>query len=119
MFRTRQQLMDALARFEEYPGPGSISLISVERVKRAAIGEPFRAGFLTSVEQRSELLRLLRRLDERSQRLLLLWFVKDRPPAEVANDLGISRVHCYRLRNRALDEMLEPGERRRETPRAS
>jgi DNA-directed RNA polymerase specialized sigma24 family protein len=119
VFRTRQQLMDALARLGEDPGPGSISLISVDRVKRATICEPFRPGFLASVDRRSELLALLRRLDERSQRLLLLWFVKDRPPAEIANDLGVSRVHCYRLRNRALDEMLEPGERRRETPRAS
>jgi DNA-directed RNA polymerase specialized sigma24 family protein len=117
MFRTRQQLIDTLARIEDVPVPGSISLVSIGQPRREP-SEPFRPGFLASFERRNEILELLRGLDERSQRLLLLWFALDRPPAEVASTLGISRVHCYRLRNKALDEMLEASEGRRETARA-
>lgn len=106
--------MVALERIEEDPGPGSRSLISVGRVRKDPTGEPFRPGFLKSMERRSELMHLLRRLDQRSQRLLLLWFAQGRPAIEIASQLGISRVHCYRLRNKALDEMLQASEERRE-----
>lgn len=106
--------MVALERIEEPPGPRSTSVICVERVKRGPTGEPFRPGFLMSLERRRELMQLLRSLDRRSQRLLLLWCAQGRPASEIANELGISRVHCYRLRNKALDEMLQACEERRE-----
>ena len=111
--------MVALERIEEDPNPGSVSLISVERFERDPTADPFRPGFLASLDRRTELIELLRRLDQRSQRLLLLWFVHERPPAEIAAELRISRVHCYRLRNRALDEMLQASKVRGETARAS
>jgi DNA-directed RNA polymerase specialized sigma subunit len=50
----------------------------------------------------------LRALDERERRLLILWHVIGHPVAHIARMLGISRVHCYRLQNQALQDMLDP-----------
>jgi DNA-directed RNA polymerase specialized sigma24 family protein len=114
MFRTKQQLMTALERIDEGGGPSSGSLISIDGSKHDPDRDPFRRGFLTALEVRTELMTLMRGLDERSQRLLLLWFVHGRPVGDIAAELGISRVHCYRLRNRALDDMLGVEQERRE-----
>lgn len=69
--------------------------------------EPFGRGFLTGLDERSELARLLDALDPRERRLLVLWFVEGYPVSAIARALGISRVHCYRLKDRALRQMLE------------
>lgn len=111
--------MTALERIEESGGPRSSWLISVNGTERDPDADPFRPGFLSALEMRTEILALLRRLDERSRRLLLLWFVYGRPVLEIATELRVSRVHCYRLRNQALDEMLRACDERREAARAS
>jgi DNA-directed RNA polymerase specialized sigma24 family protein len=109
MFRDRQHLMAALESVQNLPGPTSASVVAVGRSRRDPSGDPFHPGFLGGLEARTEVTRLLRGLDERSRRLLVLWFVQCSPVTEIARDLGISRVHCYRLRNKALDEMLRSG----------
>jgi len=120
VFETRQHLMSALEAMQEISAPNSHSLITVGGSRRGSLGDPFRPGFLAALEVRTELVRLLRLLDERSRRLLLLWFVQGRPVVEIANELGISRVHCYRLRNKALAELLEAASEPADvTPRAS
>jgi DNA-directed RNA polymerase specialized sigma24 family protein len=107
LFRSRQHILAALEGANDGEGMSSTSLVSVGIGRRSPGADPFRPGFLNSLEVRSELIRLLGDLDARSRRLLVLWFVCGRPVAEVADDLGISRVHCYRLKNKALDAMLE------------
>lgn len=106
MFRERRHIVHALERLEEGYGPRTASLVVADRSERDPHTDPFHPGFLSSIDRRSELIRLLRDLDERSQRLLLLWFVEGRQVTEIAATLGISRVHCYRLRDKALDRMI-------------
>jgi DNA-directed RNA polymerase specialized sigma24 family protein len=117
MFRDRQQLMTALEGVQDLPGPSSASIVSIGRSRRDPSGDPFHPGFLAGLEVRTELTRLLGGLDERSRRLLVLWFVQCRPVMEIARELRISRVHCYRLKNKALDDMLRFAEGRPETAR--
>lgn len=117
MFRDRRHIVHALERLEEGYGPRTASLVVADRIKRDPHKEPFHPGFLSAIDRRSELIRLLRELDERSQRLLLLWFVEARPVTEIAAILRISRVHCYRLRDRALDRMIRASTGRHEDVR--
>lgn len=107
MFQNRSHIVRALGRLEEGQGPNTTSLVAADRLQRDPSADPFYPGFLSGLERREELIRLLRGLDERSQRLLFLWFVGERPVTEIAAALGISRVHCYRLRDKALDQMIE------------
>ncbi len=73
--------------------------------------EPFGPGFLTRFEERTEVDRLLQDLDPRDRQLLTLWYVEGHPVTTIARRLGISRVHCYRLRDRALRQMVEASSR--------
>jgi DNA-directed RNA polymerase specialized sigma subunit len=114
VFHTRDQIVDALERIEEGLGTVSTSIVAVDHTKRDPDADPFHPGFLSAFERRTQVLELLRGLDERSRRLLVLWFVHGRPVGEIAGDLGISRVHCYRLRNKALDEMIDAHQGSRE-----
>lgn len=70
--------------------------------------DPFRSGFLNRMDERDELARRMRRrLDGRARLLLYLWYVADLPVSRVAGRIGVSRVHCYRLRDRALNALAE------------
>ena len=107
LFKTRQELNRALERIDDSFPIGSRSLIvAADRRDRDPGVDPFGAGFLSALDRRIELMRLLRELDERSQRLLMRWFAEGRPVVEIARELKVSRVHCYRLRDKALDAML-------------
>lgn len=107
MFRTTSDIVEALRRAKEPYDPQTTSLLLVRRTSHDPLSDPFRAGFLQWIEERHELSRLVGSLDERSKQLLLQWFVEDRPVAHIARELGISRVHCYRLKEKALNAMLE------------
>jgi len=92
----------ALARLGQEFEPRTGSILFAGGQARRTESEPFGPGFLSWMENRGELIRRLRQLDQRDRLLLFLWYVQAWPPYRVAERLGISRVHCYRLRNRAL-----------------
>jgi DNA-directed RNA polymerase specialized sigma24 family protein len=98
--------MVALSRVRDDYGLRSRSVLSREGAWDPD-GEPFGHGFLTGFEERTEVTRLLETLDPRERRLLILWYMEGHPVAAIARSLGISRVHCYRLRDRALRRMIE------------
>jgi DNA-directed RNA polymerase specialized sigma24 family protein len=103
MFETPLAVAVALRRYGEVFDPRTGSVIGVSRGGRGWSGDPFRPGFLGAVEERAELVRrMLARLQPRERLLLTLWYVSDLQPTVIARQLQVSRVHCYRLRNKAL-----------------
>lgn len=72
---------------------------------RSTPRDPFHFAFLGRVEDRGELIRRLQLIEPRERLLLFLWYVAGWPVASIAERLGISRVHCYRLRASALRRM--------------
>jgi DNA-directed RNA polymerase specialized sigma24 family protein len=103
MFETPLAVAVALRRYGEVFDPRTGSIIGVSRGGRDPSGDPFRAGFLGAVEERTELVRrMLARLQPRERLLLVLWYVSDMQPTLIARQLQVSRVHCYRLRDKAL-----------------
>lgn len=107
LFQRTEDVADALCTMPRFYSPSSTSLMRVQRRSRPHSADPFRPGFLATIGARAELARMLRVLDERSRWLLVLWFIEDRPVSAIAQRLGVSRVHCYRLRDKALRRMLD------------
>jgi hypothetical protein len=104
LFETPESVAHALKRYRDVFDPKTTSVILVlSRSGFEAPREPFRNGFVDKLDEREELRRrMVERLCQRERRLLYLWYVADLPPSRVARSLGISRMHCYRLRKEAL-----------------
>lgn len=105
MFTHHSQIVRALERVGDYSAPKSTSLMVLSGGSDPH-ADPFRSGFLSTMDERHEVIRRLRLLDSRAQQLLLLWHVANHPVTEIAKQLKMSRVHCYRVRKQALEAML-------------
>jgi DNA-directed RNA polymerase specialized sigma24 family protein len=112
MLETRSDVVVALKRYRDVFDPKGGSVIVASTRQRDLYGEPFRNGFLTLLDERTELLhRMLARLSRRERLLLALWYFADLPVVEVSRWVGISRRHCYRLRDQAIRSLSnEPAE---------
>ncbi|GFP25381.1 hypothetical protein HKBW3S43_01132 [Candidatus Hakubella thermalkaliphila] len=108
MLDTRQEVVRALVTLPDYYQIKSSSLITIlARKKYYDKGrDPFGRKFLDNLEVRYELLRRLALLDERERNLLFMWYIETKPVVEIARKLHISRMHCYRLRLKALDNII-------------
>lgn len=69
--------------------------------------EPFRPGFISQFDERAELARRMSRLPQKERALLTMWHCAGHPVAHIARTLGISRVHCYRLADKALARLID------------
>jgi len=105
-FPDRSDLVRALARYGDEAGPRTGSVMFVGGAPPRS-HDPFHPGVIAGMEERAELARRLRRLNERDRLLVFLWYVEGWSVPNIAAHLGISRVHCYRVRDRALGAMLD------------
>ena len=117
MFHTTGDIIAALREYGDVYDPKTSSVIEIAR-SRNADPEPFRYRFIGGFEMRAEITRLLRTLDARSRTLLILWYHEGRPVTKIARLLNISRVHCYRLRDNALEKMVQESKREGERDKA-
>lgn len=84
------------------------SLMLVSQTGRRTGTDGYGYAFLARVEEHEELVRRLRLLEPRERLLLLLWYAEGWAVTDIAARLQISRVHCYRLRDRALERLTAP-----------
>ena len=98
------EIVRALSRVRREVDPRTGSIIFLGGT-RSSHTDPYPPAFLSGIEERSELVRRLRLIEPRERLLLFLWYVEGLPVAAIAQRLGISRVHCYRLRKHALRQM--------------
>jgi sigma-70-like protein len=116
-FETTSEIISALRRARDFYDPVTTSLMIIRKNNGSRHDEPFRRGFLTTFEERAYLIGLFRVLEDREQTLLLLWFLGGVPVAQIARRLRMSRVHCYRIKERALHKLLKAS--KGETPAES
>jgi len=107
MFESIGQVVKALKAYRDYYEPKSSSVLLASNKTTDVDADPFRRGFLDSVDLRAELLHRLSALDERERAVLMQWYILDLPVRAVCERLSLSRSHCYRLRDRALTQMLD------------
>jgi DNA-directed RNA polymerase specialized sigma24 family protein len=105
-FPHRSDVVRALGRYGDEAGPRTGSVMFVGGAPPRS-RDPFHPGVIAGMEERAELARRLRRLDDRDRLLVFLWYVRGWPVPNIAAHLGISRVHCYRVRDRALRAMVD------------
>ena len=111
VFAGVSDVVRALVTFTDWWQPLTSSVLQVGGARRSSgFGDGIRDGLLDTIDQRSELSRRVRRLDDRDRRILLLWYVKELPAHEVAREVGISRRQCFRRRSAALRALVDEDE---------
>jgi DNA-directed RNA polymerase specialized sigma24 family protein len=107
LLRCRSDVIRAFGRCRDLDEPRSGSIVHrISSTGGDRSGDPFHPWLLAGLEERAELADRLRRVGPRERRLLFLWYAEGQPVSAIAKTLGISRVHCYRLRDRAIQAML-------------
>ena len=107
LLRRPGDVIQAFERCRDFEEPRSGSIVHrISSSSKERSRDPFHPSLLAGLEERAELADRLRRIGPRERRLLFLWYVEGRPVTAIAKTLGISRVHCYRLRDRAFQAML-------------
>jgi hypothetical protein len=108
LFVTPAGVISMLRRYRDVFDPKTTSILLVSRQGFDPTQGPFRAGFVSRLDEREELRRRMTdRLAERERRLLFLWYVMELRPGDVARRIRVSRVHCYRLRQAALSALCD------------
>ena len=67
-------------------------------------------GLLDTLSERDELCRRMLRVRESDRRLLWLWYLRQLPVHEIAQDLQIGRRQCFRRRASAIRRIVELGD---------
>ena len=72
--------------------------------------EPFRPGFLSSIDERKELIRRLDKLNKREKTILVLFYTFAKPMDYIEHKLHLSCRQCYRIKKKALQNIISVGE---------
>lgn len=107
MFESVGQVVRSLKAFRDYYDPKSSSVMIASSRTTDVDADPFRRGFLDTLDLRSQLLGRLSSLDERERAVLMLWYLEDLTVPQICERMNLSRSHCYRLRDRAISMMLD------------
>ena len=111
MFADVSDVVRALIRFTDWWQPITSSILQVGDARRSSgYSDGIRDGLLDTMDERSELSRRVRELDDRDRRILFLWYVKELPAHEVAREVGISRRQCFRRRSASLRALVDDDE---------
>ncbi|HXF56621.1 MAG TPA: sigma factor-like helix-turn-helix DNA-binding protein [Actinomycetota bacterium] len=114
-----QDIVQALLRYTDWWQPFTTSVLEVAAARKGYAGDGIRPGLLETLDERTELQRRMQRIGERDRHILFLWYVKQLEVREIARILGISRRQCFRIRARAIRQLVEAGEAQRAAVGAS
>lgn len=101
-----RKVIRCLVTYTDWAQPWSSSVITVGDSRRRAFRTDLRSGLIESLEERTELCRRMRRLEDRDRRILFLWYVEQLPVSEVAREVGLSRRQCFRRRSKAIETLV-------------
>ena len=108
MLSTANQVIWALLTYTDWWQPSTTSVYQVGGKRRTA-GDGIHPGLLDNLPVRDELCRRMQELDDRSRRVLYLWYLKQMAVEEIAHELHISRRQCFRRRSAAVRRLVELG----------
>src|SRR6266542_4009402 len=78
----------------------------LKRLEDTDVGDGIRRGLLETLDERAELCRRMRTMNETDRRILFLWYVKQLSAQDISKEVGISRRQCFRRRARAIRILL-------------
>jgi DNA-directed RNA polymerase specialized sigma24 family protein len=91
------------------PSSGSVLLVGAAR-RTTGHGSGLHPGLLDTLDERSELVRRVVKLEDRDRRVLFLWYVAQAGVGQISRTVGVSHRQCHRLRARAVQRIVELGE---------
>ena len=114
MLTTKSQIKNVLKKYRDCNRPKTARYITMhgKRSGSSANSEPSNHEFLEDLELRFEFAQRLRQLNEREQRLLIMWYYECQPVAEIARRLEISRLRCYLLQKAAIKKLVTKADER-------
>src|SRR5205809_7843894 len=101
MLSSREEVVGSLLRYTDWWQPTTSSVLQVGWARRGA--EPadgIRVGLLDTLDERAELCRRMRKIDDTDRHILFLWYVKQLPAQDIARAVGNSRRQWFRPRAR-------------------
>jgi len=106
-----RQVVWALVTYTDWCHPWGTSVLLAGAARRHSThSEGIPPAVLDTLDERTELCRRMRFVDETDRRLLFLWYIKQLSAPEIARELRISRRQCFRRRAQAIRRVIELGE---------
>jgi DNA-directed RNA polymerase specialized sigma24 family protein len=103
MLASQEQVIGSLVRYTDWWQPTTSSVLQVGWARRGGdVADGIRHGLLETLDERAELCRRMRRIDDTDRRVLFLWYVRQLPVGDISKEMGISRRQCFRRRARAI-----------------
>ena len=109
MLDSRPDVVRCLLTYADWWQPTTGSVLVAALSRRASEWDGLRAGLIDSIDERSELCRRMAHIDEADRHILLLWYIAQLAPDEIAHVVGISRRQCYRRRAQAIQMIVSLG----------
>jgi DNA-directed RNA polymerase specialized sigma24 family protein len=108
MLASREQVIGSLVRYTDWWQPATSSVLQVDWARRGSDpADGIRQGLLETLDERVELCRRMRRIDDTDRRILFLWYVRQLQAGDISKEVGISRRQCFRRRARALRVLMD------------
>lgn len=103
MLADRYEIIRCLITYNDcwQPSTGSVMVVGAAKADKT-IGDGLNPGVVETLEERIELCRRMERLSERERLVLFLWYVRQLHIDDIADEIGVSRRQCFRVKSRAL-----------------
>jgi DNA-directed RNA polymerase specialized sigma subunit len=107
MLDTREEVIGTLKSLNDYYYVKSNFIICTKPDKSNIEGkDPFRHGFIDSIDIRKELINRLRGLQEKERVALLLFYTLGKPAEQIKLILHLSCRQFYRIKKNALEKVI-------------
>ncbi len=111
MLDSPRSVVAALLTYTDWWYPSSSSVVQVGAARRSSgFNDGFRPGLLETLDERTELRRRMRAVNDRERQVLFLWYVKQLEVREIARAVHVSRRQCFRLRAAAIRRIVDAGD---------
>jgi DNA-directed RNA polymerase specialized sigma subunit len=108
MLASQEEVIGSLIRYTDWWQPATSSVLQVGVARRGSdVADGIPHGLLETLDERTELCRRMRRIDDTDRSILFLWYVKQLAAQDIAREVGISRRQCFRRRARAIRVLLD------------
>jgi DNA-directed RNA polymerase specialized sigma subunit len=108
MLASQEEVIGSLIRYTDWWQPTTSSVLQVGMARRGSdVADGIPDGLLETLDERAELCRRMRRIDDIDRSILFLWYVKQLAAQDIAREVGISRRQCFRRRARAIRILLD------------
>jgi DNA-directed RNA polymerase specialized sigma24 family protein len=109
LFTSAAEVVHCLLTYSDWYQPASASVLKVGARRTKGAGDGMHPNLLETLDERRELRRLVALLTDKERDVLILWYVAQATPSEIARAVSASQRQVYRIRGRAVRRIVELG----------